>query len=269
VTVGPGPLLDGIDPQRPSAARVYDFLLGGTHNFASDRAAAAAALQAYPQGTAVARSNRAFMRRAVIATANAGVDQYLDLGSGIPTVGNVHDIARTVHPQARVVYVDFDPIAVLHSRSILGDDPHSAVLQADLTVPDSILTHPSVCSLLDFTRPVCVLAVAVAHFVADTDALVQALNRYRDAVCPGSYLVVSHFTDEASPQDAERARQVYNRTTFPLVARGRQELRELLDGWELLDPGVTASGDWHPAPDDPHIDELASRSVIVALARKP
>lgn len=264
-----GAFPEGIDPQRPSAARVYDFLLGGTHNFAADRAAAQVALGDYPEAPAAALSNRAFLRRAVAAVAAAGVDQFLDLGSGIPTMGNVHEVARAVQPRARVVYVDFDPTAALHSRDILGDDPDSAVLQQDMTRAEEIVADPVVRKLIDFDQPVCVLMVAVAHFVPDTGALIRALAAYRDAVPSGSYLVISHVTAEANPEAAERARQLYNRTTFPLVLRNRGELAELLDGWEILEPGITPSADWRPDPEDPPVADVASRSIIVALARKP
>lgn len=262
---------EGIDPQRPSAARVYDFFLGGTHNFAADRAAAAAALQAMPDLPDVMRTNRDFLRRAVRFVANHGIDQYIDLGSGIPTVGNVHEIARSVHPAATVVYVDVDPIAVVHSRSILAGDDRCVVLHGDLIEPDLVLANPEVQRLIDFTRPVCLLLVAVAHFVPDTAALTEALNRYREALAPGSILVLSHASDEGSPAEAEQARQVYNRTTSPLVLRSRPEVAQLLDGWQLIEPGLCSSGEWRPEVDDalsPTATSVASRSVLTALGRK-
>jgi hypothetical protein len=271
VTIGaheqPVPL--DVDPERPSAARVYDFFLGGTHNFTADRKAAAVAVQAMPELPDVMRTNRLFLRRAVAAVAAAGIDQFLDLGSGIPTVGNVHEVARTIHPAGRVVYVDIEPVAVVHGRTILADDPNADVVHADLTDADAVLAHPSVQRLIDFDRPVCLLAVAVAHFIPDTERLLRALDRYRDAAPSDSYLIMSQASDEGDPQAAERARQVYNKTTSPLVLRSRAEFAHLLHGWDLVEPGLTSSGQWRPDPNDPSISELASRSVLVAVGRKP
>jgi hypothetical protein len=262
---------EGIDPQRPSAARVYDFFLGGTHNFAADRAAAAAAVQAMPELPAVMRTNRDFLRRAVRHVAQEGIDQYIDLGSGIPTVGNVHEIARTIHPEAAVVYVDVDPIAVVHSRSILADDKRSVVLHGDLIDADLVLDDPAVRQLIDFSRPVCLLLVAVSHFIPDTEALIRVLGRYREALAKGSFLILSHASDEGSPAEAEQARQVYNRTTSPLVLRSRAEVMHLLDGWQLVEPGLCSSGEWHPEVDDAlgsAATTAASRSVLAAVGRK-
>jgi SAM-dependent methyltransferase len=263
------PQVPEVDPQRPSAARIYDYFLGGTHNFAADRMAAAAALTAMPDLREVMRANRDFLSRAVSAVAAVGVDQYLDLGSGIPTVGNVHEVARALRPGARVVYVDMEPVAVVHGRQILAADPHADVLHADLTDAQAVLDSPVVRDLIDFGRPVCVLAVAVAHFIPDTELLGRALSRYREALAPGSYLVMSHASGEGDPDHAERARQVYNNTTSPLVLRDRDDFRALLDGWELLDPGVTTGGRWRPDPAQPRLGEVAQNSIIVAVARKP
>ncbi len=155
----------GIDPDRPSPARVYDCYLGGTHNFAADRTVAAQAIAAMPQLPEIMRANRAFLRRAVRAVAAEGVDQFLDLGSGIPTEGTVHEVARQVRPGARVVYVDVDPVAVIHSRSILRGDPQNGIVQADLLDADEVLANPVVTGLLDLSRPVCLLLVAVLHFL--------------------------------------------------------------------------------------------------------
>src|SRR5436305_985059 len=165
----------GIDPDRPSPARVYDCFLGGTHNFAADRAVAAQAIAAMPQLPEIMRANRAFLRRAVRLVASAGVDQFLDLGSGIPTEGTVHEIARDIQPDARVVYVDMDPVAVIHSRSILADDPKTVVLQGDLLDADQVLAEPGM-RLLDLTRHVGVLLVAALHFHPDRPALRASLR---------------------------------------------------------------------------------------------
>src|SRR5689334_8693366 len=182
----------GADFERPNVARMYDYFLGGSHNFAVDRKAAAAVLAAVPGIRALARQNRNFLRRAVQYLAHQGVRQFLDLGSGIPTVGNVHEIAQRDAPGSRVVYVDIEPVAVSHSRTLLEDNPDTAVAQLDLRRPDQVLDSPEVRDLLDLTRPVAVLAVAVLHFLPDSDDPAGVLARYRDAVAPGSRLVVSH-----------------------------------------------------------------------------
>jgi len=261
--------LPEVDPERPSAARVYDYFLGGTHNFAADRAAAAAAVAAMPALPDVMRANRLFLRRAVAFAAAEGVDQYLDLGSGIPTVGNVHEIARRTHPAARVAYVDLEPVAVVHGRMILRDDSYADLVHADLTDADAVLDHPTVTALIDPTKPVCLLAVAVAHFIPDTEALMRALARYREALPAGSYLAMSHASDEGDPAAAERARQVYNRTTSPLVLRSRTEFAHLFSGWDLLPPGVGSSGDWYPDAESDALPLAVTRSILVGVARKP
>jgi S-adenosyl methyltransferase len=258
----------GIDPDRPSPARVYDCYLGGTHNFAADRAVAAQAIAAMPQLPEIMRANRAFLRRAVRMVARAGVDQFLDLGSGIPTEGTVHEVAREVHPAARVVYVDVDPIAVVHSRSILGADPHSAVVQANLLDADAILTDPAVTGLLDLDRPVGLLMVAVLHFLPDSPALYAALERYRRSVAPGSYLIVSHATGEGASQTSKVA-DLYTKVSQPLIPRDRADLARLLDGWELVEPGVSRGPDWRPDPGDPRPTDLGSLATLACVARKP
>jgi hypothetical protein len=247
---------------------VYDYLLGGSHNFAADRAAAAKSTEAFPELPAIARMNRGFLRRAVRAVALEGVDQFIDLGAGIPTVGNVHEVARRVHPDAAVVYVDMDPIAVVHSRSILAGDRRSLVMQADLADTEAVLGGPEVAELVDFTRPVCVLLVAVGHFVTDTDRFADALKRYRDVAAPGSYLVLSHATGEAGGDQADRASQVYNRTTAPFVLRDRAEVAELLAGWLTVPPGIVGTAHWRPEPDADPVPDTISGSVLAVVARK-
>ncbi len=261
------PVPKGIDPDRPSPARVYDCYLGGTHNFAADRAVAAQAVAVMPQLPEIMRANRAFLRRAVRVIASEGVDQYLDLGSGIPTEGTVHEVARQVHPDARVVYVDVDPIAVIHSRSILAGDPHSAVVQANLLDATTILTDPAVTGLLDLDRPVCLLMVAVLHFVPDSPALVAALEHYRRSVASGSYLVVSHATTEGAEQTT-KVSELYTKVSQPLVPRTRDDLFRLLDGWELIEPGVARGADWRPDPGEPPPADVAALATLSCVARK-
>lgn len=257
-----------VDVTRPSVARMYDYYLGGSHNFEADRAAAKQVEQIFPGIAQSAGANRSFLRRAVRHLVAQGVDQFLDLGSGIPTVRNVHEVAREVRPGARVAYVDVDPIAVTHSRSILGDDPHSVVLHADLTDPERVLKDPELRRMIDFTEPVCVILVAVAHFIADTELLHRVVDRYREEIPAGSYLILSHASASALSQEAEHARQIYNRTTAPLTLRDEDDLRRLLEGWDLVEPGLVPVTRWRPdSPDE--VGTVAGVSILSAVARKP
>jgi O-methyltransferase involved in polyketide biosynthesis len=258
----------GVDPGRPSPARIYDYYLGGTHNFAADREVADRVIAAMPLIPAIMRANRAFLGRAVRAVTAAGVDQFIDLGAGIPTQGPLHQLARRSRPAARVVYVDVDPAAVIHSREILGNDPHTVVVQADLHAADSILDHPAVRALLDFTRPVCLVMLAVLHFAPDSPALRTALRRYHDTLPTGSYVIVSHATAETRPAETGKVSALYTRTSAPLVLRDRDQLAGLLTGWTIVEPGLVDGPCWRPDPDDPPVTDPGSYASLVAVARK-
>ncbi|MEV1158363.1 SAM-dependent methyltransferase [Micromonospora chokoriensis] len=253
---------DTIDIERPSVARMYDYYLGGSHNFAADRAAAQAMVAAVPEAPLMAQANRAFLRRAVHHLAEVGIRQFLDIGSGIPTVGNVHEIAQRLDPQSRVVYVDVDPVAVAHSREILAGNERAAVVQEDLRRPEAILAHPDVRKLLDLSQPVAVMVVAVLHFVSDDDRPAELLRTLRDALAPGSHLVLSQASDDGRSEDERaEAERVYRRTDNPLWVRSRAELTALFDGFELLDPGVVWVPEWRP--DTPESAEDAERAVFM------
>jgi len=257
-----------VDPDVPNPARIYDWLLGGSHNFAADRAAAAQAVQILPIIPEIARANRHFLRRAVAVVANLGVEQFLDLGSGIPTVGNVHEVAREARPGARVAYVDIDPIAVEQSRSILGDDAASHVLHADLLDVRAVLDDQGIQGLIDFSRPVCVLMVGVAHFLPDSWRLGAAIAAYRERVPSGSYFVMSHGTAEVQEDDViTKMTALYARSGTTLVARDRAEITSLIHGWEPIEPGLVFAPEWRPA-DDP-VAEPAGYSTLAVVARKP
>ncbi|MFI6231783.1 SAM-dependent methyltransferase [Micromonospora echinospora] len=250
---------DTIDVERPSVARMYDYYLGGSHNFAADRAAAGAMMAAVPEAPLMAQANRAFMRRVVHFLAESGVRQFLDIGSGIPTVGNVHEVAQRVAPDSRVVYVDVDPVAVAHSREILSRNDQAVVFQEDLRRPERILDHPDLHGLLDLTEPVALMIVAVLHFVADDDRPAEILRTLRDALPAGSYLVLSQASDIGQYGDARAdAERVYRNTDNPLVLRDRAELTAFFDGFELVEPGLV----WVPAwrPEFPEHAEDAARS---------
>lgn len=244
----------GVDLEHANAARIYDYFLGGAHNFAVDRAVAAQVAAGHPEFTAVIHANRAFLGRVVEWCLAQGLDQFLDLGSGVPTVGNVHEIARRRHPEARVAYVDFEPVAVAHAQELLADIEQATITHADLRDPARVLAAPGVAGLLDFARPVAVLAVAVLHFI-DTD-LAALLERYRQVLVPGSVIAVSHASaDHDDPQVATRARAAaaaYATSATPLTLRDRSQIRAMLDGLALVSPGLVDVRDWpHPRPEDP------------------
>ncbi|WP_406042506.1 SAM-dependent methyltransferase [Micromonospora sp. NBC_00898] len=254
---------DTIDIERPSVARMYDYYLGGSHNFAADRAAARAMMDAVPEAPLMAQANRAFLRRAVQFLADAGVRQFLDIGSGIPTVGNVHEIAQRIDPESRVSYVDVDPVAVAHSREILHGNDRATVLQEDLRRPEAILGHPEVTKLLDFSQPVAVMIVAVLHFIPDADRPAEILRTLRAALAPGSYLVLSQASDDGRGETGERAEaeRVYRRTDNQLWIRSRAELTALFDGFELVDPGVVWVPQWRP--ESPEQAEHGEQAVFM------
>jgi hypothetical protein len=240
----------GVDLERPNAARVYDFYLGGAHNFAADRQMAAHALAGWPELPLIMRANRAFLRRAVRFLAGAGVRQFLDLGSGIPTVGNVHEVARAEEPSSRVVYVDIDPVAVAHSRAILDGDPRATAVQADLRSPAGVLDLAAREGGLDLAQPVAVLLVAVLHFVPDADDPAGIIARYRDATAPGSAIAICHATSDGQGGKADEHRALYARTPTPMTMRSKAEVGRLLEGYELVEPGLVSMTLWRPDDDE-------------------
>lgn len=236
----------GIDFERANAARIYDYFLGGAHNFASDRAQAAKIVAANPDMPRVCRANRDFLGRVVRWCLDLGVDQFLDLGSGVPTVGNVHEIALALRAAARVAYVDFEPVAVHHARQITAGIDGVTVVQGDLRQPEEVLRDPDLTALLDFDRPVAVLAIAVLHFIDDD--LPTIFGRYRAALCPGSVLALNHGSaDQDDPVLAEAVREIqrgYRGAATPVVLRDRAQIREILDGFEPVSPGLVDSVHW-------------------------
>jgi len=244
-------------PSKPAtAARIYDYFLGGTHNFPADREAAKGILAMFPQTRLGAQINRAFMRRAVRYLCDAGVTQFLDIGSGIPTEGNVHEIAQEADPQVRVVYVDIDPVAVSESQELLEGNEFAVAIQGDARDPKSIVEHPLVGKVIDFEQPVAVLLVALLHFVNDDDEARSILRRLVEVMAPGSYLVLSHGADEIVPdlpsEDVERLHEIYKRqTATSLRLRTRAQIEGFFEGLEIVEPGIVWLPDWRPAPDDP------------------
>jgi SAM-dependent methyltransferase len=225
---------------------VYDYYLGGFHNFPADREMAKEAIRMWPELPLMMQANRGFLRRAVRFAVGQGITQFLDIGSGIPTVGNSHEVARRADPAARVVYVDVDPVAVAHSRALLADDPATEVVQADLRDPDRILDDESLHRLIDLDRPVAILLVAVLHFVADDDDPRAVIARLRDAVPPGSFLVISHASQDGQPLLADSHQRLYARTATPMTMRSQPEILEFFNGFDLVEPGVVPIQRWRP-----------------------
>lgn len=239
----------GIDLSRPSVSRMYDYYLGGSHNFEVDREAARGAMAAFPGLPKIAQANRAFMRRAVRYVISQGVTQFLDIGSGIPTFGNVHEVARQASPEARVVYVDNDPVAVAHSRAVLAGDARTDVVDGDFLDPSGILGGEPVRRLLDLRRPVGLLLVALLHFFRDEHKPHQALAAMRDALAPGSFLVVTHASTESGPASPDRGTavtEVYRRHGATLEMRSRDEVARFFEGFPLVEPGLVAMPEWRP-----------------------
>ncbi|SCE69465.1 O-Methyltransferase involved in polyketide biosynthesis [Micromonospora matsumotoense] len=250
---------DDIDVERPSVARMYDYYLGGSHNFAADRVAARAMVEAVPDAPLMAQANRAFLRRVVQYLGDSGIRQFLDIGSGIPTVGNVHEIAQRAAPDARVVYIDVDPVAVAHSQEILAGNRNAAVVREDLRRPAAILRHPEVTRLIDFSQPVAVMVVAVLHFIPHADHPEETLRTLRAALAPGSHLVLSQAGEDGRRRAEQvEAERVYRRTDNPLCIRSRAELTAFFDGFTLVDPGVVWVPQWRP--ETPESAEDAERA---------
>ncbi|MFI1919201.1 SAM-dependent methyltransferase [Nocardia sp. NPDC020380] len=259
---------DDIDPEIPSSARVYDYILGGVHHLESDRRLAQQITALAPDVPRSGRANRAFLRRAVThLVTEAGITQFLDLGSGIPTVGNVHEVVHTHNPDAHVVYVDIDPVAIAMSRRMLADTPAATAVRGDFNAIEAVLTDPEVTALLDFSRPVAVLAVALLHFMPDQVQPIDTLARLRAAMAPGSYLVLSHAGNEGPADQMSATLQLYQRTPTPMVLRSRAEIAALLDGFDLVDPGLVYLSQWRPDPGD--VVEVRAFDGYAGIGRIP
>ncbi|MEU1195038.1 SAM-dependent methyltransferase [Streptomyces sp. NPDC005813] len=238
-----------IDISMPSVSRMYDYYLGGSRNFEVDREAARKAMEFMPGLPKIMQANRAFMRRAVRFAADEGIDQFLDIGSGIPTFGNVHEVAQSARPGAHVLYVDHDPVAVAHSEAVLRDNDDADVLAADLLKPHEILASPQLQRLIDLNRPVALLLVAILHFVEDADDPYGAVAELRDALAPGSLLIVTHASYEGIPLPPERAEgavDVYKNIRNPLIMRSREQIARFFEGYDMVEPGLVPMPDWRP-----------------------
>ena len=265
----------GADPARPAPARIYDFLLGGQSNFEADRDAAARILAPAPELKDCAWANRGFHQRAAKWIAQRGVRQFLDIGAGLPTVGNTHEVVQRVDPSCRVVYVDNDPLVRAHSEELITDPSRVRAVRGDLREPDRLLRHEDVRALIDFSQPTGLLMTAVVHFVSDEFAPCKLIARYMDAVAPGSYLALSHLTSDHKPERTLRAfRGVFKDATEQMNFRTREEVAALFRGLTLVPPraGETGgrlcyAGDW--GADDPDLaDSDGSRWLYCGVARR-
>ncbi len=233
----------GINATQPHPARIYDYYLGGKDNFPADREVGDQILALAPESRDNARTNRAFLRRVVrFLAAEAGIRQFLDIGTGLPTQGNVHEVVQAVAPDARVVYVDFDPIVLSHGRALLAGE-QVVIVQGDLRDPGSILEHPELREVLDFEQPIALLLVAILHFIHDRDDPAGILARLRKALAPGSYLAISHATGDFDPERMVEALKIYRGM---LVPRSHAEVEGFFEGFDLLDPGLVEVQRWRP-----------------------
>src|ERR1700733_3762065 len=245
----PGWVPPEVDVKRANSARVYDYLLGGSHNFLADQDLGRSLAATDPSVRAIARANRDFLGRAVRFLAQAGVGQFLDIGSGIPTQGNVHEVAQQGSPGSTVVYVDVDPVAIAHSKALLAGNGNTAVIEADLRHPDQILAHAGTRRLIDFSQPTGLLLVSVLPFISDDADPGRIVATLRDALAPGSYLVLAHATDASRPVVAQATEKVYNGgVSAQARMRSGEEILRFFGGVELVDPGLVYIPLWRPDP---------------------
>ena len=272
---GGEPVPPGIDVTKPNIARVYDAFLDGKDNFAADRAVVKLTLDIAPDAAAGAKANRALLRRMVrFLAAEAGITQFLDIGSGLPSRGNVHEIAREVNPAAKVVYIDNDPVVLVHGRALLGRNPAVTVVTADARDPAQILANPLVTEFLDLRRPVGLLMLAILHHISDSEDPAAIAARFRDALAPGSYLALSSFRmpGPEHPDDAAKTRAVqdlFNRTLGTGRWREHEEILGWFGDWDLLPPGLVPLPEWRPDVAGQVKRNSTYYGFVAGLARKP
>jgi SAM-dependent methyltransferase len=256
-------------PDIPSTARIYDYLLGGKDNYPADRAAAAEIAQALPNVRTSFRWNRAFLGRAVryLAT-EQGVRQFIDVGTGLPTAGNVHEVAQEAAPGTRVVYVDNDPVVLAHGRHLLHGVPGTTIIEHDLRRAKDILDDPELRALIDFGAPVAVLLVAILHFIADADDPAAVVKKLLAPFPSGSYLVISHGTADAVPAVHDAA-AVYRQSTSSAHVRRRHQIERLINGLELVEPGIVWLPQWRPDPGSEPVPNPSDAYCYALVARKP
>jgi SAM-dependent methyltransferase len=258
---------DSIDARTPNIARMYDFYLGGKDNYAVDREMAREMIKHVPDVPLIARENRAFLRRAVRMCVAAGVRQFLDIGAGLPTQGNVHEIAQQAAPDARVVYVDVDPVVLTHARALLSGTDGVTIIQGDVRRPEEILAHPGLRELIDFREPVAVLMLALLHFVADDEDPYGIVDRFKAELAPGSHLVISHITADNQTPEVRDAARIYDQASERLTQRTHAEITRFFDG--LDEPGVTTVSLWRPDPDAAPPTGAERQWGLAGVAQRP
>ena len=259
-----------IDTSRPHPARVYDWMLDGKDNYPVDEGLGEQILTLSPHAKQGAKDNRHFMRRATRwLTDTAGVRQFLDIGTGIPTEPNLHQVAQAVAPTTRVVYVDNDPIVLAHAEALLQGTPEGVTeyIEADVRTPETILEQAG--RVLDFDRPIALSVVALLHFISDEEGAHTHLRTLTDALCPGSYLVLTQVTADLYPEAMERAREMYVNGGIDLTMRSRAEVEEFFAGYELVDPGIVLLDEWHPELNDEQRPDTTMAPIYAGVARKP
>ena len=257
---------EGVNVEVPSSARIYDYLLGGGHNFEADRRTAEALIKVLPVRD-MARRNRAYLRRVVLELAELGVRQFLDLGSGIPTVGNVHEVAHEVAPDAKVVYVDFEPVAITHAELMLANERDVTALLGDLREPEKVVAQAQ--QHLDFSQPIGLLVVGVLQFIPDSDDPWDVLSRYVDSLSSGSYLALSHFTADSMPAAMAAGKEIFAKTAEPITPRTRAQVTDMLAGTEIVEPGIVFTPEWRPETPEDVGDDPARANLYAAVGRKP
>ncbi|GLZ13006.1 hypothetical protein Acsp04_32410 [Actinomadura sp. NBRC 104425] len=262
------PLPTDLDIHIAHPARMYDYYLGGKDNYAADREAAEKSLAIAPELRLLARENRAFLQRAVRYLVNAGIRQFLDLGAGLPTQHNVHQVAQEIAPETRVVYVDNDPIVLVHARALLASrsEGETRVVQADVRDPEAIMAHPDVRAVIDFDEPLATMLVSVLQFVPDTDPE-EIVGPLRAAMVPGSHLVISHPTQDLRPDKVLGVAQTYTQAKAPAVPRTKAEIEAMFGDFEILEPGIVQTSLWRP--DGPVTADLDLVWMYGAVGRKP
>ncbi|MCY1144298.1 SAM-dependent methyltransferase [Actinoplanes sp. Pm04-4] len=262
----------GLDPTVPHPARRYNYWLGGKDNFAADRASGDELQKHFPKVRLGALANRALLQRAArFLAAEAGIRQFLDIGTGLPTADNTHEVAQRVAPEARIVYVDNDPLVMVHARALLNSSPEgrTAYIEADLNHPADILGHPALRETLDLDRPVGLMLIAVLHFIHGDGAAQPIVRELIDALPSGSYLVATHATsDFGTPEQQALYQQLIAQGKSDVWTRSKEEFTALFDGLELVEPGVVPASEWRPEP-GAEIPARSDINVWTAVGRKP
>lgn len=247
---------------------MYDYLIGGSHNFAVDRDFVEKLLAVQPQGRLVALMNRAFLRRTVLYMIENGIRQFLDLGSGIPTVGNVHEIAHATDASSRVVYVDNEHVAVAHSQLMLENNLNARMVHADITKPGLVLNDPATKELLDFDQPIGLLAITIGHYILDEQDPAGVYAAYRDAVAPGSYLALTHLTDDFAVIKGAELTRLMTKTQNNIRPRTKDEVLAFFGDFELLEPGLVTTSHWRPAREEDRTENPQDDCLYAGVARK-